>query len=96
MTFVTFAVTGPVWPEYAELDCFACHHSLTRAEDSWCQAHGYENRARPGLPSITGPARGGARRRRAPSWSSWRCWAWPPPPRRGRSCGRWLFRQAAG
>jgi hypothetical protein len=45
-------VKGPVWPEYAELDCFACHHSLTRAEDSWRQAQGYENRARPGLPPL--------------------------------------------
>jgi Cytochrome c554 and c-prime len=45
-------VKGPVWPEYAELDCFACHHSLTRAEDSWRQAQGYENRARPGLPQL--------------------------------------------
>jgi hypothetical protein len=35
------------WPEYAELDCFACHHSLTRAEDSWRQARGY-NLRRPG------------------------------------------------
>ena len=26
---------GLVFPEYAELDCFACHHSLTPAEDSW-------------------------------------------------------------
>jgi hypothetical protein len=26
---------GLVWPEYAELDCFACHHSLTPAEESW-------------------------------------------------------------
>jgi hypothetical protein len=40
---------GPVWPEYAELDCFACHHSLTRAEDSWRQARGYLGR-RPGNP----------------------------------------------
>ena len=23
------------WPEYAELDCFACHHSLTAPADSW-------------------------------------------------------------
>jgi len=38
---------SPVWPEYAELDCFACHHSLTRAEDSWRQARGYAGR-RPG------------------------------------------------
>ena len=45
-------VKGPIWPEYAELDCFACHHSLTRAEDSWRQAQGYDNRARPGLPQL--------------------------------------------
>src|SRR5829696_4095731 len=45
-------VKGPVWPEYAELDCFACHHSLTRPEDSWRQAQGYEHRARPGLPQL--------------------------------------------
>jgi hypothetical protein len=45
-------VKGPVWPEYSELDCFACHHSLTRAEDSWRQAQGYEHRARPGLPPL--------------------------------------------
>ena len=45
-------VKGPVWPEFAELDCFACHHSLTRAEDSWRQAQGYEGRARPGLPPL--------------------------------------------
>jgi hypothetical protein len=25
------------WPEYAELDCFACHHSLTAPKDSWRQ-----------------------------------------------------------
>lgn len=29
--------TAPNWPEFAELDCFACHHSLTSAEDSWRQ-----------------------------------------------------------
>ncbi len=40
---------GPIWPEYAELDCFACHHSLTRAEDSWRQERGYAGR-RPGNP----------------------------------------------
>jgi hypothetical protein len=40
-------VKGPVWPEYAELDCFACHHSLTRPEDSWRQEQGYDGR-RPG------------------------------------------------
>jgi hypothetical protein len=26
---------GKVWPEYGELDCFACHHALTRPEESW-------------------------------------------------------------
>jgi hypothetical protein len=45
-------VKGPLWPEYAELDCFACHHSLTRAEDSWRQAQGYEQRPRPGNPPL--------------------------------------------
>jgi hypothetical protein len=40
---------GPVWPEYTELDCFTCHHSLTKAEDSWRQAAGYPGR-RPGNP----------------------------------------------
>ena len=42
---------GPVWPEYAELDCFACHHNLTRPEDSWRQSQGYDNR-RPGNPPL--------------------------------------------
>jgi len=23
------------WPEFAEADCFACHHSLTKPEESW-------------------------------------------------------------
>ena len=45
-------VRSPIWPEYAELDCFGCHHGLTRPEDSWRQALGYENRARPGLPQL--------------------------------------------
>jgi hypothetical protein len=44
-------VKGPIWPEYGELDCFACHHSLTRAEDSWRQSLGYDNR-RPGNPAL--------------------------------------------
>jgi len=38
-----------VWPEYAELSCFACHHSLGPAKDSWRQEHGYQGR-RPGDP----------------------------------------------
>jgi len=32
---------GNFWPEYADLDCFACHHSLTTAENSWQQKRGY-------------------------------------------------------
>jgi hypothetical protein len=36
-----------IWPEYAELDCFACHHNLTSAKDSWRQEKGYAGR-RPG------------------------------------------------
>jgi hypothetical protein len=43
------AAKGQVWPEYAELDCFACHHSLTRPQDSWRQELGYLDR-RPGNP----------------------------------------------
>jgi cytochrome c554/c'-like protein len=39
-----------VWPEYAELSCFACHHSLGPAKDSWRQEHGYTGR-RPGDPA---------------------------------------------
>jgi hypothetical protein len=38
-----------IWPEYAELDCFACHHNLTGAKDSWRQDRGYAGR-RPGNP----------------------------------------------
>ena len=32
---------GGIWPEYAELDCFACHHNLVAAKDSWRQERGY-------------------------------------------------------
>ena len=39
-----------VWPEYAELSCFACHHALGPAKDSWRQGHGYVGR-RPGDPA---------------------------------------------
>jgi len=42
-----------IWPEYAELSCFACHHSLGPAKDSWRQAHGYTGR-RPGDPGFNG------------------------------------------
>ncbi len=36
--------SGNKWPEYGELDCFACHHSLTKPEDSWRQRQGYSGR----------------------------------------------------
>jgi hypothetical protein len=39
-----------IWPEYSELSCFACHHSLTMPKDSWRQEHGYAGR-RPGDPA---------------------------------------------
>src|SRR5579863_3470153 len=42
-----------VWPEYSELSCFACHHSLGPAADSWRQEHGYTGR-RPGDPAWNG------------------------------------------
>ncbi len=35
---------GKFWPEYAELDCFACHHNLTAPKDSWRQERGYPGR----------------------------------------------------
>ena len=42
-----------VWPEYSELSCIACHHSLGPAKDSWRQEHGYAGR-RPGDPAWNG------------------------------------------
>ena len=39
-----------VWPEYSELTCFACHHALGPAKDSWRQEHGYVGRG-PGDPA---------------------------------------------
>ena len=36
---------GNSWPEFADLDCFACHHSLTNAENSWRQQQGYPGRS---------------------------------------------------
>jgi len=40
---------GKIWPEYSELQCYACHHSLTPPEQSWRQARGYPGR-HPGNP----------------------------------------------
>jgi hypothetical protein len=42
-----------VWPEYSELSCFACHHALAPAKDSWRQVHGFAGR-RPGDPAWNG------------------------------------------
>ncbi|HKO04831.1 MAG TPA: multiheme c-type cytochrome, partial [Candidatus Acidoferrales bacterium] len=41
---VSWRAKGKVWPEYSELDCFACHHALGPAKDSWRQEHGYAER----------------------------------------------------
>lgn len=40
---------GKVWPEYSEMQCYACHHNLTPPEQSWRQSRGYGDR-RPGDP----------------------------------------------
>ena len=37
------SANSSVWPEYSELDCYACHHSLGKSEESWRQARGYPN-----------------------------------------------------
>ena len=44
MERVTWRAKGKVWPEYSELDCFACHHALGPADQSWRQEHGYPDR----------------------------------------------------
>ena len=49
LTQLASRAQGKVWPEYSELECYACHHSLGPAEQSWRQARGYPNR-RPGNP----------------------------------------------
>jgi len=41
--------TERFWPEFSELDCFACHHNLTASKGSWRQERGYAQR-RPGNP----------------------------------------------
>jgi Cytochrome c554 and c-prime len=49
MTRLAGRTRGKIWPEYSEMQCYACHHSLTAAEQSWRQARGYADR-RPGDP----------------------------------------------
>jgi hypothetical protein len=43
--------SGQSWPEYSELECFSCHHSLVKTENSWRQKAGYKDRA-PGAPPL--------------------------------------------
>ena len=45
--------TTRFWPEYSELDCFACHHNLSAPKSSWRQERGYSGR-RAGNPSWNG------------------------------------------
>lgn len=42
------AAQEKVWPEFAEYDCFACHHDL--ADPSWRQKRGYPGRKPGSLP----------------------------------------------
>src|SRR6266446_148250 len=50
MERLAWRAKGRNWPEYSELSCFACHHALGPAKDSWRQEHGYPGR-RPGDPA---------------------------------------------
>jgi len=49
MERIAWRAKGKNWPEYSELQCFACHHALTAPEQSWRQERGYAGR-RPGDP----------------------------------------------
>ena len=49
-------VKGPIWPEYAELDCFACHHSLTRAGRQLAAGAGLRGPRAAGRPAAAGVA----------------------------------------
>ena len=53
MERIEWRAKGKNWPEYSELQCFACHHSLTAPEQSWRQERGYAGR-RPGDPPWNG------------------------------------------
>jgi hypothetical protein len=53
MDRVAWRARGKNWPEYSELQCFSCHHSLTAPEQSWRQERGYAGR-RPGDPPWNG------------------------------------------
>lgn len=49
MKRLTWRAKKDIWPEYSELSCFACHHSLGPALESWRQERAYPGR-RPGDP----------------------------------------------
>jgi hypothetical protein len=53
MELVAWRAKSKNWPEYSELQCFSCHHSLTAPEQSWRQERGYAGR-RPGDPPWNG------------------------------------------
>ena len=53
MERIAWRAKGKNWPEYSELQCFACHHTLTSPEQSWRQERGYAGR-RPGDPPWNG------------------------------------------
>jgi hypothetical protein len=49
MERLTWRAKGKFWPEFSEMECFACHHALGPAAESWRQERGYPGR-RPGDP----------------------------------------------
>jgi Cytochrome c554 and c-prime len=49
MKRLTWRAKKDIWPEFSELSCFACHHSLGPALESWRQEHRFPGR-RPGDP----------------------------------------------
>ncbi len=49
MKRLTWRAKKDIWPEYSELSCFSCHHSLGPALESWRQERAYVGR-RPGNP----------------------------------------------
>jgi hypothetical protein len=53
MERIAWRAKGKNWPEYSELQCFACHHDLSAPEQSWRQERGYTGR-RPGDPPWNG------------------------------------------
>ncbi|MGH9595081.1 MAG: multiheme c-type cytochrome, partial [Bryobacteraceae bacterium] len=44
MERIAWRAKGKNWPEYSELQCFACHHALSAPEQSWRQERGYPGR----------------------------------------------------